>query len=159
MVFLQKTCGRLEASGKVWRPYSWAIYNNDLSRGHPNWWFSKRSHAKMALIQVTWNQIIVWCMYLKPFWAKFNWTKSFFLRRCFVCPKIAGSKLYQQVSVFKTNMLMVSTSSRYGLLSIPLELVSLELEARVWCVERQRQPATLVLSWRNWQTLWGQNRF
>jgi len=41
---------------------------------------------------------------------------------------------------------MVSTSSSYGLLSIPLELVSLELEARVWCVERQRQPATLVLS-------------
>ena len=26
----------------------WAIYN-DLSRGHPKWWFSKGIHPKMAL--------------------------------------------------------------------------------------------------------------
>ncbi len=33
------------------QPYIYAIYS-DLSRGHPEWWFSKGILPKMALIQV-----------------------------------------------------------------------------------------------------------
>ena len=38
----------------IWRDfgwYLWAIYN-DLSRGHPKWWFSKVIPSQMALNQV-----------------------------------------------------------------------------------------------------------
>ena len=39
-----------ENSGKSYEQMDdfWAIYN-DLSRGHPKWWFSKGIHPKMAL--------------------------------------------------------------------------------------------------------------
>ena len=45
---LVQEVGTVFLVGTNLEPYIWAIYN-DLSRGHPKWWFSKGIPPKVAL--------------------------------------------------------------------------------------------------------------